>query len=82
MVPLTRLDGTTVFLNFSVVSAVEETPSTVIRLRDGETVRVKESAAVVADRVAAARADVVARGIALAFAQEPASLRPLMTSGS
>lgn len=68
MVPLTRLDGSALWLNVSAIVAIENTGTTVIRLRDGETVRVKEKADVVADRVAASRADVVARGIARAFA--------------
>ena len=69
MIALTRLDGSTLWLNVTAITAIEDTGTTVIRLKDGETVRVKEKAAVVADRVADARADVVARGIARAMAE-------------
>ncbi len=67
MVPLTRLDGSELWLNVSAIVSIEGSGTTVIRLRDGETVRVKEKADVVAGRVADVRADVVARGVARAF---------------
>lgn len=69
MIELTRLDGTVLFMNVDVVAVVEETPGTVVRMRDGEVVRVQDTAAVVLQRVLSARADVVAAGIAIAMRQ-------------
>lgn len=70
MIQLTRLDGSALWLNVSSISLVEETPTTVIRLREGEVVRVKERAAEIVSKMADARADVVARGVARALERD------------
>lgn len=56
-------------MNLDVIAVVEETPSTLVRMRDGEVVRVQETAAVILQRVQEIRAEVVALGIAMAMRQ-------------
>jgi len=82
MVQLTRLDGSTLYLSVSAIAAVEETPSTVIRMREGEVVRVKETAAEVVERVTDARANVITRAIERAMSTSSSSVRQFLNSGS
>lgn len=85
MVQLTRLDGSTLFLSVTAIAAVEETPSTVIRMREGEVVRVKEAAVEVVERIVDARAAIVARGIERALHAAPAlaaSLNGIVNAGT
>lgn len=82
MVQLTRLDGSTLYLSVSAIAAVEETPSTVIRMREGEVVRVKETAVEVVERITDARALVITRAIERAMATSSSSVRQFLNSGS
>ena len=43
MIEVTRLNGTTVFINSDLIETVEETPDTVISLTTGKKFIVKES---------------------------------------
>ncbi|HEY1098369.1 MAG TPA: flagellar FlbD family protein [Myxococcota bacterium] len=61
MITLTRLDGSTVHVNFDLIVAIEAAAGTVLKLMNGDTMRVSESADVVVDRCQDARADVLRR---------------------
>jgi flagellar protein FlbD len=50
MIQLTRFSGQGFVLNCEYIKFVEETPDTIITLRDGEKVIVKESAEEVVER--------------------------------
>ena len=69
MIQLTRIDGTVFFMNIEAIAVIEETPGTIVRMRDGEVVRVLETAAVVLVRVQSAQSEVIAVGIAIAIRQ-------------
>ena len=51
MIRLTRRDGRTFIVNAEMIKFVEETPDTVVTLRDDQKLLVKESAEVVVERV-------------------------------
>ncbi len=51
MIPLTRLDGTTFFLNPALMVTVEEAPDTVINLSTGTSIMVLEDAAEIVDLI-------------------------------
>ena len=53
MIPLTRLDGSAFFLNWSLVVTIEETPDTVLHLTTGTSFIVLERAREVVDLVLA-----------------------------
>lgn len=42
MIPLTRLNGRPFILNAAFIKFIEKTPDTIVTLRDGEKVMVKE----------------------------------------
>lgn len=44
MIPLTRFNGTRFVINADLIKFVEETPDTIVTLRDGEKVIVREKA--------------------------------------
>ncbi len=50
MIKLTRRNGAAFVLNAELIKFVEEVPDTIITLRDGEKVLVKETADEVVDR--------------------------------
>jgi flagellar protein FlbD len=45
MIAVTRLDGTHLYVNADLIEFVEETPDTIITLRDGKKLVVREHAA-------------------------------------
>ena len=51
MVPLTRLDGSSFFLNPALIVTIEEAPDTVINLSTGTSFMVLEDAAEVVDLI-------------------------------
>lgn len=51
MIPLTRLDGTTFYLNPDLMVMVEETPDTVLHLSTGTSMMVLEAAAEIVDLI-------------------------------
>jgi len=53
MIRLTRLSGVSFVLNAELIKYVEETPDTIVTLRDGEKVLVQESPDEVVDRAIA-----------------------------
>jgi len=53
MIELTRLNGSVYFLNPDWMLTVEATPDTVIRLKDGEVLMVKDSVPNVIERFTA-----------------------------
>ena len=55
MIPVTRLDGTEMFLNADLVESVEPTPDTLICLANGSKLVVRETPAEIVDRVIAFR---------------------------
>lgn len=50
MIRVTRLNGSAFIINADLIKFVEETPDTVVTLRDGEKLLVREPAAVVVAR--------------------------------
>ncbi len=50
MIKVTRMNGQAFVVNADLVKFVEETPDTIITLRDGEKILVQESADVVVER--------------------------------
>lgn len=55
MIEVTKINGTKILVNTSLIETVEETPDTVITLTDGKKVIVKESRYEVKDLVKSAR---------------------------
>lgn len=55
MIEVTKINGTKLLLNTSLIETVEETPDTVITLTDGKKVIVKESRHEVKNLVKSAR---------------------------
>lgn len=51
MIPLTRLNGERFVLNAQLIRTVEQTPDTVVRLTNGESVMVREQMHEIIDRV-------------------------------
>jgi flagellar protein FlbD len=51
MIEVTRLDGSTLYLNADLIETVQQTPDTVIGLSGGDTLIVQEPLAVVVERV-------------------------------
>ncbi len=51
MVLITRLNGTTIYLNAELIKSVEPTPDAVITLTNGERLVAKEPAEVVVARI-------------------------------
>ncbi len=60
MIEVTRMDGTTILINVSLIEIVEETPDTVISLTTGKKIIVKESRQDVKNLVKLCRKDVFA----------------------
>lgn len=50
MIPLTRLNGQEFILNAELIKYIEETPDTLVTLRDGDKIMVRESPADVVRR--------------------------------
>ncbi len=57
---MTRMDGTTILINVSLIEIVEETPDTVISLTTGKKIIVKESRQEVKNLVKLCRKDIFA----------------------
>lgn len=55
MIEVTKINGTKILVNTSLIETVEETPDTVITLTDGKKIIVKESRYEVKDLVKSAR---------------------------
>ncbi|MGI5998807.1 MAG: flagellar FlbD family protein [Lutispora sp.] len=51
MIKVTRLNGKEYYINFDLIEIIEETPDTVITLRDGKKYVVLEKASEVIDRI-------------------------------
>jgi flagellar protein FlbD len=51
MILVTRLDGTQIYLNAELIQSVESTPDTIIHLTTNVMFLVRESAAVVVEKV-------------------------------
>ncbi len=51
MIRATRLNGKAFVVNAELIKFVEETPDTVVTLRDGDKILVRESAEAIVDRV-------------------------------
>ena len=51
MILITRLNGTTIYINAELVKSVEPTPDAVITLTTGEKMVAKEPATVIIDRI-------------------------------
>ncbi|WP_336250257.1 flagellar FlbD family protein [Stomatohabitans albus] len=60
MIELTRLNGTTFYLNEDLIQVVEETPDTLISLIDGQRLVVRESARDITRLIIRFRAAVIA----------------------
>ena len=60
MIEVTRMDGTTILINVSLIEIVEETPDTVISLTTGKKIIVKESRQDVKNLVKLCRKDIFA----------------------
>jgi len=61
MIHLTRCDGTEVFLNHELIELIEEAPYTVLTLTTGRSYLVKDSAAVVVEKIVAFKAGLLRR---------------------
>ncbi|GIW11850.1 MAG: hypothetical protein KatS3mg061_2907 [Dehalococcoidia bacterium] len=53
MIPLTRLDGSQIYVNAELIEMLEETPDTVLSLTTGRKLVVKERAEEVSERILA-----------------------------
>lgn len=51
MIKVTRLNGKEYFINFDLIETIEETPDTVITLRDGKKYVVLETTDEIIDRI-------------------------------
>lgn len=51
MIKVTRLNGKEYFINFDLIETIEETPDTVITLRDGKKYVVMETTDDIIDRI-------------------------------
>lgn len=51
MIAVTRLDGSALWLNIDLIESVEPTPDTLISLSNGDKLFVRETPAVILDRV-------------------------------
>jgi flagellar protein FlbD len=60
MIELTRLNGTSIVLNSDLIKTVEESPDTMVTLISGEKLIVRETCAVISERVLAYRARLLA----------------------
>lgn len=52
MIKVTRLNGKDYYINFDLIETIEETPNTVITLRDGKKYIVSESPEEIIKRIA------------------------------
>ena len=59
MIMLTKLDGTSILLNFDNVKYIESIPDTLIAFINGDSVIVKETLGDVADKATAAQGEVL-----------------------
>lgn len=60
MIRVTRLNSSPLILNSDLIEHIEATPDTVITLTTGQSVRVRESADEVMERIVAFRRDILA----------------------
>ena len=60
MIPVTRLDGTEIFLNADLIESIEATPDTLVCLANGSKLVVRETPAEIVDRVFAFRRGLLA----------------------
>lgn len=60
MIRVTRLNSSPLILNSDLIEHIEATPDTVITLTTGQSVRVRESADEVVERIVAFRRDILA----------------------
>lgn len=51
MIPLTRLNNTTITINSDLIKCVEQSPDTVITLLNGEKILVRETAGQILDEI-------------------------------
>ena len=51
MIAVTRLDGSAVVVNADLIERIEQTPDTLLALTTGATMRVRESAPEIVERV-------------------------------
>ena len=51
MIPVTRLDGQTMFLNNDLIESIEPTPDTLITMSNGDKLYVREAPEVVVEHV-------------------------------
>ena len=66
MIAVTRLDGTTLLLNHDLIVSIEETPDTLVTLRDDVRVMVREPANELVERIVAFRRRLLGDAAALA----------------
>ena len=77
MIELTRLNGNPIVLNSDLIKTAEASPDTMLTLINGEKLIVRESCAVVTEKVLAYRASLLA-----AVAGRPPSLADLQLAAS
>lgn len=53
MIPMTRLDGSSFFVNLDLIERIEPTPDTIVALVTGERLVVRESPTDLVDRIVA-----------------------------
>ena len=51
MIPVTRLDGQAVFVNADLIMFLESSPETILTLKNGKKIMVKESVPQVVDEI-------------------------------
>jgi flagellar protein FlbD len=59
MIPLTRLNGSPLYLNPDLMKSIEENPDTTIELLNGDRILVRETAEEIVDRIVAYRVRIV-----------------------
>jgi len=74
MIRLTRLDGSVVFVNIDAIILIEDTGGSVLKLGNGESMRVLEPSAEIAERAHVARADVMRRALGVTTTAEVLTL--------
>lgn len=62
MIPVTRLNSSPLILNSDLIEHIESTPDTVITLTTGQSLRVRESAEEVVQRIVEFRRSIYAPG--------------------
>ena len=62
MIPVTRLDGSSMLLNADLILSIERTPDTLVMLTTGDAVHVREAPDEVAERILRYKRDLLAGG--------------------